>query len=118
MKQLFSLFSLLVPVILFSQEYSYRTLDINLQDQPAIKSLTHKNLRLYPIRAKANFKEQTKTISQYTSLKEALDKKKIRITEKEGKGEGAEVNTLYAENTSQDTLFLMAGEVIQGGKQD
>jgi hypothetical protein len=118
MKQLFSLFSLLVPVMLFSQEYSYRTLDINLQDEPTIKSLTYKNLRLYPIRAKANLKEQTKTISQYTSLKEALDKKKIRITEKEGKGEGAEVNTLYAENTSQDTLFLMAGEVIQGGKQD
>ena len=47
-----------------------------------------------------------------------MERKKISITEKEGKGEGAEVNTLYAQNLSNDTLFLMAGEVIQGGKQD
>ena len=105
----------MVPVITFSQEYSYRTLDINLQDD--LRSFTYKNLRIYPIKAKPVFKEQTKHIEKYTSLKEALEKKKISITEKEGK-EGAEVNTLYAQNTSKDTLFLMAGEVIQGGKQD
>ena len=105
----------MVPVITFSQEYSYRTLDINLQDD--LRSFTYKNLRIYPIKAKPAFKEQTKHIEKYTSLKEALEKKKINITEKEGKS-GAEVNTLYAQNTSRDTLFLMAGEVIQGGKQD
>ena len=118
MKQLICLLGLMIPVIVFSQEFSYRTLDINLQDQPTIRSLTYKNLRLYPIRAKSAFKEQTKNFERYTSLKEALEKKKIKITEKESKNEYAEVNTLYAENTSQDTLFLMAGEVIQGGKQD
>jgi len=31
---------------------------------------------------------------------------------------GAEVNKLYVENISQDTIYLMAGEVVQGGKQD
>lgn len=102
----------------FSQEYSYRTLEFNLQDERMPGPLTYKNLRLYPIKAKTILKEQTKHIENYTSLKEALDEKKIRITEKEGKGEGAEVNTLYAQNISSDTLFLMAGEVIQGGKQD
>ena len=106
----------MVPVITYSQEYSYRTLEFNLQDD--LRSYTYKNLRLYPIKAKPVFKEQTKHIEKYTSLRQALESKKIRITEKEGKGEGAEVNTLYAQNVSSDTLFLMAGEVIQGGKQD
>jgi len=107
-----------MPVILYSQEYSYKTLDINFNSEPQSKAYTYKNLRLYPIKAKQEFKQQTRNIANYTSLKEALDKKKIVITEKEGKGESAEVNTLYAQNTSRDTLYLMAGEVIQGGKQD
>ena len=118
MKRALSIFSLLVPVILFSQEYSYRTLEFDLQDEARLKSFTYKNLRLYPIKAKTILKEQTKNFARYTPLKEALQKQKIRITEKEGRGEGAEVNTLHAQNLSRDTLFLMAGEVIQGGKQD
>ena len=31
---------------------------------------------------------------------------------------GATVNTLTIENTSDDTIYIMAGEVIQGGRQD
>jgi hypothetical protein len=111
-------FGLLVPVMVFSQEYSYRTLEFNLQDEARIRSFTYKNLRLYPIKAKTTLKEQTKDYSRYTPLKKALQSQKIRITEKQGSGEGAEVNTLHAQNLSRDTLFLMAGEVIQGGKQD
>ena len=118
MKRLSLLLVLLLPVLLYAQEYSYKTLDFELQDDAKLKSFTYKNLRIYPIKAKTTLKEQTKNYARYTSLKEALDKKKISITEKEGRGEGAEVNTLYAQNTSNDTLFLMAGEVIQGGKQD
>lgn len=33
-------------------------------------------------------------------------------------GGGDRVNTLYIKNHSEDTVFLMAGEVIRGGKQD
>jgi hypothetical protein len=116
MKRLFLLLGVFIPVISAAQEYSYRTLEFNLSE-PHLHSLTHKNLRLYPIKAKAAFKEQTRHISEYTSLKQALEKKKIVITEKAGK-DGASVNTLFAQNASADTIFLMAGEVIQGGKQD
>ncbi|MFN8393076.1 MAG: DUF6569 family protein [Bacteroidia bacterium] len=33
-------------------------------------------------------------------------------------GAGDAVNQLYIENTGNDTLFIMAGEVVKGGKQD
>ncbi|HYE53738.1 MAG TPA: DUF6569 family protein, partial [Chitinophagaceae bacterium] len=110
MQRLFMLLGILIPVTIFSQEYSYRTLDIDFNSEPQTRTFTYKNLRLYPIKAKAVFKQQTSDISNYTSLKEALEKKKILITEKEGRNESAEVNTLYAQNTSRDTLYLMAGE--------
>jgi hypothetical protein len=109
---------LLLPLFNFAQEYSYRTLEFNAKDETNLKIFTYKNLRLYPIKAKPVLKEQTKSISRYVPLKKALESKKITITEKQGKNEGAEVNTLYAQNNSADTIYLMAGEVIQGGKQD
>jgi hypothetical protein len=33
-------------------------------------------------------------------------------------GGGAQVNKLYVENISNDTVYIMAGEVVKGGKQD
>jgi hypothetical protein len=36
----------------------------------------------------------------------------------EGGGSGPAVNTLFIENLSADTVYLMAGEVIKGGRQD
>src|SRR6476620_6515840 len=118
MKFFASIFCLVAPLFVIAQEYSYRTIEFNLQDSTNIKSLTYKNLRLYPIKAKAAFKEGTKQIGHYTPLKTALESRKIVITEKENSREGAEVNTLYVQNNSADTIYLMAGEVIQGGKQD
>jgi hypothetical protein len=117
MKSLFFAMCFLAPIFLFAQEYSYRTIEFNVQDENYINSFTYKNLRLYPIKAKATLKEQTKQITRYTPLKKALETKKIQITEKDDR-QGAEVNTLYVQNTSSDTVYLMAGEVIQGGKQD
>lgn len=118
MKQLLFALLLATPAFIYSQEYSYKTLEFKLEDPSQLSSYTYKNLRLIPIKARAEFKEQTKSISRYMPLKEALQKKKIIISEKDGRGEGAEVNTLFAQNSSNDTIYLMAGEVIQGGKQD
>ena len=118
MKRLILSCCLVSPLLMLAQEYSYRTIDFNPQDEATIKSFTYKNLRLYPIKAKQTLKDQTKQITRYTPLKQALETKKIKITEKEGSSESAEVNSLYVQNTSTDTIYLMAGEVIQGGKQD
>jgi hypothetical protein len=109
---------ILVPFLSVAQEYSYRTIEFNLQDGRNQGSFTYKNLRLYPLKAKQSLKAQTKFISGYTPLKQALDSKKIKITEKETANESAEVNSLYIQNTSADTVYVMAGEVVQGGKQD
>ncbi len=118
MKSFISSLFILLPFLSLAQEYSYRTIEFNLQDGSDQGSFTYKNLRLYPIKAKASMKEQTKSITRYTPLKQALDRKKIKITEKETTNESAEVNSLYVQNTSTDTVYLMAGEVVQGGKQD
>jgi hypothetical protein len=72
------------------------------------------NLQLYPIRANATFAEQHKDLGKFVPLKEALAKKKVAITES---GDG-EVNKLFIENISKDTIMVLSGEVVQGGKQD
>lgn len=106
----------------------------NLKIKEAV-AFTYKNLRLYPVFANQVFLDEHKDISKYTSLQKALTEKKILVTET---GSGAPVNqivnevnaqlglgsrngtvnTLYIENSSNDTIMIMAGEVVKGGKQD
>lgn len=156
-----------------AQTYSYQTLEVNVSTH-----YTFKSLRLYPIRAKATFKQGT-TVGKFTPLHEALAGKKIVIAEMEAlptqirpntrnfeentpiappqnqtsrqdsrrrgrQGKRTEtpqalqpnnipqqqqqqiifpnginpVNNLQIENVSKDTIYIMAGEIIQGGKQD
>ncbi|MCE2994108.1 MAG: ARPP-1 family domain-containing protein [Cyclobacteriaceae bacterium] len=76
---------------------------------------TFKNLRLIPIRMKENFKETVGNMGYYLSLHQAMLNNKIAISES---GTGGSVNTLIGRNLSADTLFIMSGEILQGGKQD
>lgn len=76
---------------------------------------TFKNLRLVPIRAKANFKRIMGDMGYYISLQEAIDANKVAISEVNRSGR---VNTLLVRNLSNDTLFVMSGEILVGGKQD
>ncbi len=98
-----------------NNEFTYATVQLNLDHE----ELTYKNLRLYPIEAKENFLNQAKSYGKYLSLDEALATEKLEISEKSiSVGRGDEVNTLFVENTSKDTIFLLAGSVVKGGKQD
>jgi hypothetical protein len=76
---------------------------------------TFKNLRLVPVRAKENFKRILGNMGYYISLQEAIDSDKVAINEVNRSGT---VNTLLVRNLSADTLFIMSGEILIGGKQD
>ena len=52
-------------------------------------------------------------------LKDAVDAGKVIVTERERHGEDrAQVNALFIENISSDTVFILSGEIVTGGKQD
>ncbi|MDX2045183.1 MAG: DUF6569 family protein [Chitinophagaceae bacterium] len=115
MKQIFLAALLAFPLFCISQ-YTYNNLQVNfLETETAAKSYSYENLRLYPIKAKAGFKSQFAGVGKYVPLKEALEKKKVVITEKSN---GETVSTLTVENVSNDTIIIIVGEVIKGGKQD
>ena len=78
-------------------------------------SYTYGNLRLYPVRANDVFLALHENIGDYTVLEDAVEEKKIVVTEVSGSGT---VNTLFAENLSTDSIYVMAGEIVKGGKQD
>lgn len=93
----------------------YNLKNLFLETEANVKAFTYKNLSIYPVYAKQTFTEINKNVGNYTPLKEALQKNKLKITESE---QGATVNTLYVQNISQDTVMILGGEVVQGGKQD
>ncbi len=69
----------------------------------------HKNLVIFPVTLRA-----VRDSSHYTTLDEALESGKVKITEV---GSGS-VPTLHMEILSTEPLFFMAGEVVTGAKQD
>jgi len=93
-------------------------------------SFSYESLRLFPIIAGDAFIEQHKDLGKFTLLKDAIEQNKIIITETGARNlanddqlnisgsVGGTVNTLFAQNKSSDTIFIMAGEVVTGGKQD
>jgi hypothetical protein len=92
----------------------YNKDNLKLETSATANGYKFKNLQLYPIRANKSFETAHKDVSRYTTLKEAMQRKKIAVTE-QGSGD---VNTLFVQNISSDTIIILAGEVVQGGKQD
>jgi hypothetical protein len=70
----------------------------------------HDGLALYPLVAKADY-----PLSNHLTLDEAIQAKALKVTELSG---SAEVNTLLLENTGAKPIFVMAGEILRGAKQD
>lgn len=109
-------FFLLVAVCLgwVAATAQYNKSNLTLQADETATKFTLKNMRIYPVLAQATFVNAQQDVGKYTSLGDALKQKKLVITEdKDG-----QVNKLYAENVSQDTIMILGGEVISGGKQD
>ena len=71
--------------------------------------LQHKNLAIYLVSGK-----QTDA-RKYITLTEAMKTKSVILRER---GSGGQVNELEIENKSDQWLYIQAGDVIQGGKQD
>jgi len=74
---------------------------------------THANLTIYVVRG------STTDRRQYLTLDEGLAARSVAVREKTRAGQDrAEVNELEIENRSDQWLFLQAGDIVKGGKQD
>ena len=97
----------------FSQ---YNTDNLKLTtNEYSVDRYTYENLRIFPIRANDVFREAYKDVGKFNNLETAIKDDNLEVTETDVSGQ---VNTLYAENQSKDTIYIMAGEVVKGGKQD
>jgi hypothetical protein len=75
---------------------------------------THENLSIYVVRGAAS------DARDYITLDEGLAARTVTVREKGSAagGDRAEVNELEIENRSDKWLFLQAGDIVKGGKQD
>jgi hypothetical protein len=80
----------------------------------------YENLRIYPIVADASLLEKQAVVQRLKTLAEGMKTPGFRITELKqfGRGEEHSVNALTVQNKSQDTIFIMSGDVVTGGNQD
>lgn len=128
MKKLFFL-SALTALFFACQNDSRPTLSSNTSAQPAagISLLTeanpawqHGNLRLYPIVADAALTETQNEVRNLKTLAEGMKTPGFRITEQKqfGRSNDRTYNILTVQNKSQDTIFMMSGDVVTGGNQD
>lgn len=101
----------------FAAQAQYKSENLKLESASAVaqNKFNYENLQLYPIRANKAFEAEHQDLGNYVGLKEALEKRKIIVTEKSKEGT---VNSLVLENISSDTIMILSGEVVQGGKQD
>lgn len=82
---------------------------------------TFENLTLYPVLAEDAWSAKNAIAARLVSLEIAIGDDRFRITEKKPFGrfnDRGAVNSLTVQNRSQDTVFLMAGDLIRGGRQD
>jgi hypothetical protein len=75
---------------------------------------THENLAVYVLRG------STSDARAYITLDEGLAARTVEVREKGARAgqDQSEVNTLEIENKSDTWLFVHAGDIVKGGKQD
>lgn len=103
-------------ILSFSGFAQYNSENLGLTtNEYSVERYTFENLRIYPIRANDVFRDFHKSVGTFNNLQSAILADDVDVTESSASGT---VNTLFAENKSEDTLYIMAGEVVKGGKQD
>jgi hypothetical protein len=70
-------------------------------------------LTLFPILAK-----DQPDLGPFTTLSDALESKTAEVREVGSEGGGERVNALVIENKSDTPIFVLAGTVVKGGRQD
>ena len=70
----------------------------------------HEGLSIYPLIAKSTF-----DLDRCLTLDQALKRGALHVTEL---GEEGQVNVVLVENTSDNYIFIMSGEILKGAKQD
>lgn len=80
----------------------------------------YENLRLYPITADARLAQEQASLAALKTLAEGMNTQGFRIMERKqfGREEETWFNGLTVQNKSQDTVFIMSGDVVTGGNQD
>ena len=78
------------------------------------------HLRIYPVVADASILDRQLALQGLKTLAGGMKTPGFRITELKQFGRTREhsVNALTVQNKSQDTIFLMSGDVVTGGNQD
>ncbi|MEO1051174.1 MAG: DUF6569 family protein [Bacteroidota bacterium] len=104
---------LLVFVCKAKAQYNNKHLTIPKSSQmEAEDKYTYGHLRIYPIIASDVFLKQHANLGEYSSLDEAIDAGDLKVIET------GKISKVHIKNSGQDTVFVMAGEVIKGGNND
>lgn len=86
-------------------DYPFELAEEFLVKQPVV----HEHLAIYPV-----FRKNPVDLAEYLTLDEAQQSHLIVISEKPS----ASVPTVIIKNTGKKAIYIMAGEIIIGGKQD
>lgn len=103
--------SIILVLCCIAVNAQYQSKNLKLEEATVFR---YENLQVFPIRANQTFNAAHKDVGNYTTLKEAMSQKKFAVKEN-GAGD---VNSLEVINTSKDTIMVLGGEVVVGGKQD
>ncbi len=99
-------------------ELASSTFSVDLSDNA---ELEYENLRIFPIIASEAFVKNNEALSEVRTLDEGISTKGFYITEKKPFGandDQSAVNNLTVQNKSNETIYLMQGDVVTGGNQD
>jgi len=110
--------NILLLLIATAASAQYNKENLSLDKTASTTAYQYGNLRLYPIRANDSFFKVHRNLGKYLTLEQALKSEKIEVTETGTTRNDGTVNELYVKNVSADTIMILSGEVVQGGKQD